>query len=684
MALQLALVIGGDPSGAKRALEETRSGIEETGKAAESAGKKFDWLPAVETNAKKAAEPVRDVGAGLAEAAREAPGAAKGIGDVATAVGVSAEKFSNLRAALVGGVGGLLAGAAIGALGEGFKAAAGAASEFAQEVLTNGPRIERDLKAHEELIKKIRGAYAEAQGAASSYGLNSTSVLRFEAQQNETRLSRDFQAAVGDFNGGGVFGPLAVQNGVEDFRETFGPLAQAILDVRRQLAEGRADVIAFREELARGAETLPQDSPLRQTAADLLEQTKRAAEVQAELARAEDLLAGLKGDADAAATALGGSAEKYGALGTAAAGAVPPVGEANAQIRDTGAAAADALPALREYDTLLKSLGGGLPAGTPSPARAAVTPPSIQVPGSGVGSGFAGGGFTGHGPADRIAGVVHGQEFVFDAETTRKIGVGNLEAMRAGVRGYAAGGFVGSSAGAGGGFSLSGGGGDTRSFSQAGMQALRGAFSGLLSDIERGVRGMDLLMNGAERLGQTLLKWASNKAIEGLFNALGAAIFGGGGSGTDVFPPAPAIGGGTGGLFDAGGYTGNAPVDRIAGFVHGQEYVFDAASTARIGVANLETMRNGARGYRDGGLIGGSGAGWSGLGGAGASGRPLNVVVNPAPGTEVESVREVDPDTVAVTMRRIARDEAGKEMGRRLEPTLTSRFGMSPRLARRF
>lgn len=48
----------------------------------------------------------------------------------------------------------------------------------------------------------------------------------------------------------------------------------------------------------------------------------------------------------------------------------------------------------------------------------------------------------------------------------------------------------------------------------------------------------------------------------------------------------------TGGFKD-GGYTGNGGVNDIAGVVHGKEYVFDAASTARIGVDNLEAMRSG-------------------------------------------------------------------------------------------
>ncbi|WP_160023706.1 phage tail tape measure protein, partial [Psychrobacter nivimaris] len=45
--------------------------------------------------------------------------------------------------------------------------------------------------------------------------------------------------------------------------------------------------------------------------------------------------------------------------------------------------------------------------------------------------------------------------------------------------------------------------------------------------------------------------------------------------------------------FKTGGYTGNIGVNQVAGPVHGQEYVFDAASTKRIGVDNLNAMRSG-------------------------------------------------------------------------------------------
>ena len=47
--------------------------------------------------------------------------------------------------------------------------------------------------------------------------------------------------------------------------------------------------------------------------------------------------------------------------------------------------------------------------------------------------------------------------------------------------------------------------------------------------------------------------------------------------------------------FKDGGYTGNVGVNDVAGVVHGKEFVFDAESTSRIGVDNLEKMRSGGQ-----------------------------------------------------------------------------------------
>lgn len=45
--------------------------------------------------------------------------------------------------------------------------------------------------------------------------------------------------------------------------------------------------------------------------------------------------------------------------------------------------------------------------------------------------------------------------------------------------------------------------------------------------------------------------------------------------------------------FDRGGWTGNAPVNKATGVVHGQEFVLNAATTARIGRGALEQLNSG-------------------------------------------------------------------------------------------
>lgn len=46
--------------------------------------------------------------------------------------------------------------------------------------------------------------------------------------------------------------------------------------------------------------------------------------------------------------------------------------------------------------------------------------------------GYMTGGYTGNGPRSSVAGVVHGQEFVMNAQATQRIGVGNLQALQDG------------------------------------------------------------------------------------------------------------------------------------------------------------------------------------------------------------------------------------------------------------
>lgn len=96
--------------------------------------------------------------------------------------------------------------------------------------------------------------------------------------------------------------------------------------------------------------------------------------------------------------------------------------------------------------------------------------------------------------------------------------------------------------------------------------------------------------------------------------------------------------------FATGGYTGNMATSAIAGVVHGQEYVFDAAATNRIGVGNLEAMRNGR------------------LNPAPANdNRGPNITIKPEPGVYVEPQQTPDGH-IEMIARRVSSQDFGKNM----------------------
>jgi len=73
---------------------------------------------------------------------------------------------------------------------------------------------------------------------------------------------------------------------------------------------------------------------------------------------------------------------------------------------------------------------------------AGILPGIDKLPRVALPPGFMNGGYTGNGGKDEPAGIVHGGEFVFTKEQTRKAGVRNLYAMADALAGYRDGGFV--------------------------------------------------------------------------------------------------------------------------------------------------------------------------------------------------------------------------------------------------
>lgn len=568
--MRLSLVIEGDGSGAKRALEETTTAVEtlgakseETARKLEEVGKGVQWESSDE-HSKRMEEwgvrsrQTREELRGIGEDSKAAEAGAKSVTEAARevvpeiqAVGNTADttrgQVSGLSSVLLGVAGGVAGAIAITAVGEGLKLAAGAAGDLFREITSNAPQIERALEAHAGLVGRIKGAWSEAEGAASSYGVNSIAQLRFESQQNVGRLETASAGALSDLQDRGAFAPI--MQDMAGGRDRLGPLREEINAFRRDLREGDADVIKFRRNIAEIAEALPTDSPFRGVAEKIFEDTQAAAELQAELERSRDLLNGLKGDAEAAATALGGKSERYVELTDDAAAAADAIGTSADQITRTGEAAAGANPDLAEYDRILKSIAGGQAPQFMS-TREAVTTPLLP--------GFAGGGHTGYGAVDKIAGFVHGNEYVMDAETTARIGVGNLDAIRAGVRGYAGGGFVGAGA-----------------FPPAPAASGAGNAVAGVTDALRMLQGTviqfgNILWNTSDA-GQALgsvIQSVSQKFLDFSLRALDQFMFGGGGGGFGwlgslfglgggAFPAAPAPF--AGGLYHGGGIVGGSP-----------------------------------------------------------------------------------------------------------------------------
>lgn len=129
----------------------------------------------------------------------------------------------------------------------------------------------------------------------------------------------------------------------------------------------------------------------------------------------------------------------------------------------------------------------------------------------------------------------------------------------------------------------------------------------------------------------------------------------------------------TGG-FRKGGYTGNGGVNDVAGVVHGKEYVFDAESTARIGVANLEAMRNGEMPVTEMAMVRPTGSGGTAQspGVAGGTNINVNLIEDASKAGQVEQVQS-DDGTQALTLW-VSRIRAG---GNAESAALEQAYGLS-------
>lgn len=114
---------------------------------------------------------------------------------------------------------------------------------------------------------------------------------------------------------------------------------------------------------------------------------------------------------------------------------------------------------------------------------------------------------------------------------------------------------------------------------------IKGFFSDLRSGLMEGKSFFEALgqagLNAINKIADRLMDLALDSMINGfLKNLMGSfgGVFGGGGfgGGASYFPSIPGAG-----LYQSGGWTGDGPVGKAAGVVHGQEFVVKAGPAAR-------------------------------------------------------------------------------------------------------
>lgn len=124
---------------------------------------------------------------------------------------------------------------------------------------------------------------------------------------------------------------------------------------------------------------------------------------------------------------LGKAGEFFGTLATLSK-------SENKKLAAIGKAAAIAQATINTYQAATKALTQFPPPFSYIAAAATVAAGMASVQSiRSQGDGFMDGGYTGRGPRNAVAGVVHGQEFVMNADATRRIGVDNLQALQTGM-----------------------------------------------------------------------------------------------------------------------------------------------------------------------------------------------------------------------------------------------------------
>lgn len=134
------------------------------------------------------------------------------------------------------------------------------------------------------------------------------------------------------------------------------------------------------------------------------------------------------------------------------------------------------------------------------------------------------------------------------------------------------------------------------------MDLAKDVTRGFIDDFRQGLEQGKGFWESFANSALNALDRITDKLLDDVLDALFQVNSVGSSSGGGIFG---SLLGGIGKLFgfESGGYTGSGATNRAAGIVHGQEYVFSAPATRRIGVANLDRLHSMAKGYQAGGYV---------------------------------------------------------------------------------
>jgi uncharacterized protein (TIGR02594 family) len=213
--------------------------------------------------------------------------------------------------------------------------------------------------------------------------------------------------------------------------------------------------------------------------------------------------------------------------------------------------------------------------------------------------------------------------------------------------------------------------------------------------------GLGQLSNGLSQIGNIAATGGASSG-GGFFSSLLGGIgklFGGVSPTSSAWAPNTTFGSFLVRGFSGGGDTGGSDPTKVAGVVHEKEYVFDAISTAAIGVQNLDGLRRMARiggktGFDTGGYVASVAPVYAGANNnsraadpysAGASERGSSIVINNYGRDQVQAEERTDEQGRRQTVIQVGEMTAGAvaQRGNPLRRSLQSEFGMKPqRVAR--